>query len=29
MTPFDTYNNGAWDSSTREPTAIMNGFTSA
>src|SRR5690349_7559990 len=29
MTPFDTYNMGAWDSSTHQPTAIMNGFTSA
>jgi arabinogalactan endo-1,4-beta-galactosidase len=27
MTPFNTYNMGAWDSSTAEPTAIMSGFT--
>jgi arabinogalactan endo-1,4-beta-galactosidase len=25
--PFTGYNMGAWNSSTREPTAIMNGFT--
>jgi Cellulose binding domain/Putative Ig domain len=25
--PFTCYNGGAWDSSTSEPTAIMNGFT--
>jgi arabinogalactan endo-1,4-beta-galactosidase len=29
MTPFTSYNMGAWDSGTHEPTAIMNGFTSA
>ena len=29
MTPFTTYNMGAWNSSTHEPTAIMNGFTQA
>ncbi len=29
MTPFDTYNMGAWDSATHQPTVIMNGFTSA
>jgi arabinogalactan endo-1,4-beta-galactosidase len=26
MSPFVTYNLGAWNSSTREPTAIMDGF---
>jgi arabinogalactan endo-1,4-beta-galactosidase len=29
MTPFATYNMGAWDSATHQPTAIMNGFTMA
>ena len=29
MTPFCTYNSGAWDSATHEPTAIMDGFTMA
>ncbi|MBR7829482.1 glycosyl hydrolase 53 family protein [Actinospica sp. MGRD01-02] len=26
MTPFDTYDMGAWDSATYEPTAALNGF---
>ena len=26
MTPFDTYDMGAWDSTTYEPTAALNGF---
>lgn len=29
MSPFTGYNMGAWDSSTKRPTAIMNGFTQA
>jgi arabinogalactan endo-1,4-beta-galactosidase len=29
MTPFETYSMGAWDSTTHEPTAIMNAFMSA
>ncbi|NUQ96085.1 MAG: arabinogalactan endo-1,4-beta-galactosidase [Streptomyces sp.] len=27
MSPFTSYSMGAWDSSTHEPTVIMNGFT--
>ncbi|HET9173225.1 MAG TPA: glycosyl hydrolase 53 family protein [Actinospica sp.] len=27
--PFDSYASGAWNSSTREPTVIMNGFAAA
>jgi arabinogalactan endo-1,4-beta-galactosidase len=29
MSPFTGYGNGAWNSSTREPTVIMNGFLQA
>jgi arabinogalactan endo-1,4-beta-galactosidase len=29
MSPFTGYNMGAWDSSTRRPTVIMDGFTQA
>jgi arabinogalactan endo-1,4-beta-galactosidase len=29
MSPFTGYNMGAWDSSSKKPTAIMNGFTQA
>jgi arabinogalactan endo-1,4-beta-galactosidase len=29
MSPFTGYNMGAWDSSSKRPTAIMNGFTQA
>jgi arabinogalactan endo-1,4-beta-galactosidase len=29
MSPFTGYSMGAWDSSTRKPTAIMDGFTQA
>ena len=29
MSPFTGYNMGAWDSSSKRPTAIMNGFTEA
>ncbi|GKQ36239.1 hypothetical protein ALMP_27820 [Streptomyces sp. A012304] len=29
MSPFTGYNMGAWDSATKRPTAIMDGFTQA
>jgi arabinogalactan endo-1,4-beta-galactosidase len=29
MTPFNTYNMGAWDSASHQPTTIMTGFTQA
>lgn len=29
MSPFTGYTMGAWDSSSKRPTSIMNGFTQA